>query len=111
MNDNVASINENPIALTCAFCLGSNTGRFQLLDNVVCHGVNQPCRAARCDDHFICDGSFTDKVDGDDVYGFIVLKRGLYTFDRMLQVDRSFFCANGQLPFKARVPIPRYAIG
>jgi len=91
MDDDIAGVDKNPITLRATFRLRQNTERFKLLNDMLGHSVNQSGGAARGNDHSICDGSFADEVNCDNVQGLIVLERGLDTFDHLLQVDRSMW--------------------
>lgn len=75
MHDDVAAIDQNPVALLHALDAGgAMTGFFYPARQMVGDRPNMALGAPVGDDHKIRDGGFVFKIDDNDVFGLIVFK-------------------------------------
>jgi len=76
VNDDVAGIDKNPIALGQAFHAHSAIARFfQSAREVLGGGGDMALRAPGCDDDRIAQRRAAFEVDGDDLLGLVVVER------------------------------------
>jgi hypothetical protein len=79
MDNNIARIDKDPIALRNAFDPQvAKSRRFQLFYQLVGYGGDVAVRAAGGDDHLIGDGAFAVKVDRSYVLGFCIIETTEY---------------------------------
>jgi hypothetical protein len=68
MDDDVAGIDQHPIALGLALDAGAAiTFLFELLDELVGDGPDMPLRTPRGEDHMVADRGFASQVDAGDI--------------------------------------------
>ena len=68
MDDDVAGIDQHPIALGRPFdASAAKAFVFQLFDDLVGDGPDMPLRASRCDHHLVADRGLASQVDGRDL--------------------------------------------
>ena len=76
MNDDVARIDQHPIAMRHAFDAGRNAGFVQILDDPVGHRSDMALRPAGGHDHVVADRRFIAKIDGEDVLRLHIVEAG-----------------------------------
>ncbi len=77
MNDHVAEIDQYPIRIRQAFKLWRFPGLFlDLLGQMRGNRTHMTGRAARSDDHDVCEGRFFRQVNDGEVFGFIIFQSG-----------------------------------
>ena len=70
MDDDVAGIDQHPVAMGKAFdASASEAFVLELPDEVIGNGADMPLRAPRGYDHLVADRGLALDVDGDDVLG------------------------------------------
>lgn len=75
MDDDVAAVGQYPVAGFLAFHGYERlAGLFQPVGELVCEGGNVAGGAAGGDDHIVGDAAFSRKVNGDDVFGFVIIQ-------------------------------------
>ena len=75
VDDDVAAIDQHPVASRQAFDLGLTvTGVFQRAHDVVGQGADVTVRTARRDDQRVGDRGLAFEVDADDVLGLVVVE-------------------------------------
>jgi len=70
MDDNIAGIDQHPIALGLALDAGAAIAfLFEFLDELVGDGPDMPLRAPLREDHMVADRGLASQVDAGDVLG------------------------------------------
>ena len=78
MDDDVAAVDQNPVAAFQPFRRNAlDAFGFQLVAQMTGHGADMPRRAACGDDHEICDAGFVGEFDDDEVVRLVVFQRRL----------------------------------
>ena len=86
MDNNVACIDQNPVALAQAFRpYGFNPSVFQTFHEVRCNGANVPIRPPGRDDHSVGKHCFSDKVDRGHFHGLIIFKGFLHKLKEFMR--------------------------
>ena len=76
MNDDIARINQRPVALICTFEPRDDIAlMLQLFDQLIDDRADMTHRASARDDHMIGDSRLTAKIDCDDIKRLIVFER------------------------------------
>lgn len=87
VNDNIASVDDNPVALICAFNTDMiKAAAFQPFLKFFGKRCDLCGGAAGCDNHVVGYGCLAAQVDGFNVFRFISVKR---CFDKSFQLFRS----------------------
>jgi hypothetical protein len=82
VNDDVADIDQNPVALFFAFDANPAQSRFlQLAVQLIGQRADVPIGSAGCDNHMVAERGFSFQVDGNHVLGFAVVEYGEYEFE------------------------------
>lgn len=75
MDDDVASVHQNPVPLGHPFDPArAKAGLFNILHEVARNRANMTIRPPRCDNHIVRKKCFARQVDRDRVEGFIVVE-------------------------------------
>lgn len=83
MHDDIAGIDQHPIASPLAFDSGRLAASLlELHVQMIGHGANLTLRAPARDDHEICNAGFSGEFDDDDIFCLIIVKRGFHSFDQ-----------------------------
>ena len=86
MNNDVATVNQQPIILLGAFKRNfAHPCSFKFFPEMCSHGRNLSLRRARCDDHVIGKTGFTGEIDNDDILSLIVIEGRLSNFQKFLR--------------------------
>jgi len=83
MDDDIKSIQKNPIALGHTFNNRAHPIVFKLYLKGFRHCPNLTCRLATGNDHIVRNGRFPDDIQSDDVFCFFVLQ---YLFNQEAQL-------------------------
>jgi hypothetical protein len=87
MDDDVAGVDQHPIALGHPFDPGAAKAFvFQLFGDVVGDGPDMPLRAPRGDDHLVADRGFASQVDDRDLLGLRAVERVEHDFEETIRM-------------------------
>ena len=77
MDDDVARIDQDPVAVRQAFDVNAlHAGFAEFLHHILRDRADMPVGPAGRDDHVVCDGGFAAKVDGECVLRLHVVEAG-----------------------------------
>ena len=102
MNDDVAGIDDNPVAAFLTLDAGFHAFLREFLAQLFSHADDLAGRPSRHDDHVVGDGGFARKVNGYDVFALVLIKQ---LHDEVMQLVRRFRCI-GLFRFGCYVPLP-----
>jgi hypothetical protein len=75
VDDDILSIDQNPIGTWQAFNTSMTPSLFDPLDKLLRNGSDLPTRTTACDHHMVCNAAFAFEGDGDDILCLIIIKR------------------------------------
>jgi hypothetical protein len=115
VDDNVASIDQHPIAMRHAFDARHNAGFMQVFDYPVGDRPDMAVRATGRHDHVVADRGFIAQIDGEDVLGLHIVEAGEDQAEDLLGVKthsgdrfghatvgpKSDRCGQGSLSFRS----------
>ena len=91
MDDDVAAVDQHPVAGGGALDPDlRDAGGLELHLQMLGHGAQLPRGAAGGDDHEVGDAGFTGEVDGDHIFGLVVVERFLDQAEKLLRCGRGF---------------------
>lgn len=74
MDDDIARIDQHPVAVGHAFDARGETGFVEILDHATGDRSHMAARSPRGHDHVIGDGRFATEIEGDGVLGLHFVK-------------------------------------
>lgn len=91
MDDHVARINQHPVAGPQTLDPSAAvTSVLELAHKVIGDGAHMPVGPAGGDHHHVANRGFALKVDGDDIFGFVIVERGEHELFQRIGRDQAF---------------------